>query len=310
MKKIVALVLGLAMALSLCTVAFAGGYDTEVTLKGSNEKFADLKYYPQTNTTLGHYEDRNRNMYVETENESLIENTPGVVCFWRDGKVVYLLPVGVRDFELDDPIEETTPAPETAPAPNQSTDNSGSNDKTPAGGNDASKDTGANEPDDKIDVDGEFDDLVTVREAIVFGVQGWDPNARVVPSGHMMVLVKGNVEYKAPASGKTVKGVNEYKCDFCDRTFYGSNYEYSTPESATVSTGEYARKVVEAGFVNAESGVVLGDATFYWTSDADTVRAGSVSSAKTFDAGAAMYVGMGLLAAAGGAAVIGKKKEF
>ena len=33
-------------------------------------------------------------------------------------------------------------------------------------------------------------------------------------------------------------------------------------------------------------------------------------SAKTFDAGVAMYVGMSLLSVAGGAVVIGKKKEF
>ena len=35
-----------------------------------------------------------------------------------------------------------------------------------------------------------------------------------------------------------------------------------------------------------------------------------VNSAKTFDAGVAMYVGMSLLSVAGGAVVIGKKKEF
>ena len=35
-----------------------------------------------------------------------------------------------------------------------------------------------------------------------------------------------------------------------------------------------------------------------------------VDSAKTFDAGVAMYVGMSLLSVAGGAVVIGKKKEF
>ena len=36
MKKIVALVLSLVMALSLCTVAFADGYDIEVTKKGEH----------------------------------------------------------------------------------------------------------------------------------------------------------------------------------------------------------------------------------------------------------------------------------
>ena len=42
---------------------------------------------------------------------------------------------------------------------------------------------------------------------------------------------------------------------------------------------------------------------------ADDTKKG-VDSAKTFDAGVAMYVGMSLLSVAGGAVVIGKKKEF
>ena len=56
----------------------------------------------------------------------------------------------------------------------------------------------------------------------------------------------------------------------------------------------------------------LADVPFIWTSDvaADTKPAEGVNSAKTFDAGVAMYVGMSLLSVAGGAVVIGKKKEF
>ena len=129
-----------------------------------------------------------------------------------------------------------------------------------------------------------------------------------------MVLVKKNVEFKTSTDGKIVKDVNEYKCYFCNRTYYGSNFEYSTPETADVYSSQYARELVKAGFVNVEDGVILGDVNFYWTSDKDTGKVDTnkdgVNSAKTFDAGVAMYVGMSLLSVAGGAVVIGKKKEF
>ena len=141
----------------------------------------------------------------------------------------------------------------------------------------------------------------------------WGADAEVVPAGHLMVLVKKNVEYKNSADGKIVKDVNEYKCYFCNRTFYGSNYQYSTPETADVYSSTYAKQLVNAGFVNVADGVILGDVAYYWTTDKDNgTKADNkgVNSAKTFDAGVAMYVGMSLLSVAGGAVVIGKKKEF
>ena len=61
---------------------------------------------------------------------------------------------------------------------------------------------------------------------------------------------------------------------------------------------------VPAGYKAVEGNwYVIGEATA-------TKPAEGVTSAKTFDAGVAMYVGMSLLSVAGGAVVIGKKKEF
>mgnify|MGYP004535710127 FL=1 len=52
----------------------------------------------------------------------------------------------------------------------------------------------------------------------------------------------------------------------------------------------------------------------YWTDGANTTpttpSTGNTTSPKTFDAGIAMYVGMALTSVAGSAVVIGKKKEF
>ena len=319
MKKIVALVLSLVMALSLCTVAFAAGYDLEVTEKFGNDKHAkydDLKFVEQKDNVLAHYEGKKDNAwYVETADDDIYDNDQNfIVTYQKDGKPVYLLKV-----EKNDP--KVNALKSTAVAEHKYVGCGDNNAKAPK---DCYKDVKnsnywiKSDADDAVayvTVDGDYDNVVAVRAATVFGKDGnWDRNSEVVPSGHLMVLVKKNIEYKTSTDGKIVKDVNEYKCYFCNRTFYGSNYQYSTPETADVYSSEYARQLVNAGFVNVADGVILGDVAYYWTTDKDNGTKANdnkgVNSAKTFDAGVAMYVGMSLLSVAGGAVVIGKKKEF
>ena len=315
MKKIVALVLSLVMALSLCTVAFAAGYDLEVTVKGQHEKYDDLKFVEQKDDVLAHYEGKTHSeWFVETTDDDVYDNENNfVVTYQKDGKAVYLLRVESTDLKVN-------ALKAKAVAEHKYVGCGDNNAKAPK---DCYKDVKnsnywiKSDADDAVayvTVDGDYDNVVAVRAATVFGKDGnWDRNSEVVPSGHLMVLVKKNVEYKNSADGKIVKDVNEYKCYFCNRTFYGSNYQYSTPETADVYSSGYAKQLVNAGFVNVADGVILGDVAYYWTTDKDngtkTDNKG-VNSAKTFDAGVAMYVGMSLLSVAGGAVVIGKKKEF
>ena len=315
MKKIVALVLSLVMALSLCTVAIADGYDIEVTKKGEHTKYDELKSVAQTDTVLPHYEGKaNGEWFVETADPDVYDSASNfIVTYQRDGKIVYLLRVEKDDLKVNALKAD-------AVAEHKYVGCGDNNAKAPK---DCYKDVKnsnywiKSDADDAVayvTVDGDYDNVVAVRAATVFGKDGnWDRNSEVVPSGHLMVLVKKNVEYKNSADGKIVKDVNEYKCYFCNRTFYGSNYQYSTPETADVYSSEYAKQLVNAGFVNVADGVILGDVAYYWTTDKDngtkTDNKG-VNSAKTFDAGVAMYVGMSLLSVAGGAVVIGKKKEF
>ena len=319
MKKIVALVLSLVMALSLCTVAFAAGYDLEVTEKFGNDKHAkydDLKFVEQKDNVLAHYEGKKDNAwYVETADDDIYDNDQNfIVTYQKDGKPVYLLKV-----EKNDPKVNTLKS--TAVAEHKYVGCGDENDKAPKNCyKDVKNDNywvklGDNDEHTGIyvTVDGKYDNVVEVRAATVFGAPDYDKTAEVVPAGHLMVLVKKNIEYKTSTDGKIVKDVNEYKCYFCNRTFYGSNYQYSTPETADVYSSEYARQLVNAGFVNVADGVILGDVAYYWTTDKDNgTKADNkgVNSAKTFDAGVAMYVGMSLLSVAGGAVVIGKKKEF
>ena len=316
MKKIVALVLSLVMALSLCTVAFADGYDIEVTKKGEHTKYDELKSVAQTDTVLPHYEGKaNGEWFVETADPDVYDSASNfIVTYQRDGKIVYLLRVEKDGLKVNALKAD-------AVAEHKYVGCGDNNAKAPK---DCYKDVKnsnywiKSDADDAVayvTVDGDYDNVVAVRAATVFGKDGnWDRNSEVVPSGHLMVLVKKNVEYKNSADGKIVKDVNEYKCYFCNRTFYGSDFPYSTPETADTYSSTFANELVKAKFVNVEDGVILGDVAYYWTTDKDndtkTDDTNKVPSAKTFDAGVAMYVGMSLLSVAGGAVVIGKKKEF
>ena len=330
MKKIVALVLSLVMALSLCTVAFAAGYDLEVTVKGQHEKYDDLKFVEQKDDVLAHYEGKTHSeWFVETTDDDIYDNDQNfIVTYQKDGKAVYLLRVEPTDPKVN-------ALKSTAVAEHKYVGCGDENDKAPKicykdyddmywvkCTADAGECVWSDDSHAYITLNGKYDDVIFAHCALVFGedytIDGeygtyWGADAEVVPAGHLMVLVKKNVEYKTSTDGKIVKDVNEYKCYFCNRTFYGSNYQYSTPETADVYSSEYAKQLVNAGFVNVADGVILGDVAYYWTTDKDNgTKADNkgVNSAKTFDAGVAMYVGMSLLSVAGGAVVIGKKKEF
>jgi len=75
---------------------------------------------------------------------------------------------------------------------------------------------------------------------------------------------------------------------------------------ATVYKTADAAKAAGAGTVDTFAGYVIG----YTYTAGTTATTNTTSSPKTFDAGIAMYVGMALTSVAGSAVVIGKKKEF
>lgn len=312
MKKIVALVLSLVMALSLCTVAFGAETKYDIAKVGGNGEKADtVKYVEQTNTMLGYYKGEGGKTYVVTEDEDLYTDVYGYAMI-KDGVTVYLVEIGDINAQINAHKAEAVKEHKFVGCGDNES-------KIPA---DCYKDADGNywikddAGESKVTLDGKFDNMISVRAARVASEQAsvdYVKTAEVIPAKHLMVLVKTNVEFKTSTDGKVVPNVNEYKCAFCGRTFYGSNYAYSTPDTAEAYSKTYAKLLVDAGLVKLDDGVVLGDVANYWTSDKTTGSAGTaegVTSAKTFDAGIAMYVGMSLLSVAGGAVVIGKKKEF
>ena len=147
-----------------------------------------------------------------------------------------------------------------------------------------------------------------------------------------------NVAYKAAATTGTDVTKN-YLLDgevvtvattvpVVDHKFVASGYKYDTVKKINVPTSALCTKCLETSSVIYKDGKVPAGTKYYelWdgnnTTDYSVVATvapvggavvtpstDKVTSAETFDAGIALYVGMSVMAAAGSAVVIGKKKD-
>ena len=314
MKKIVALVLSLVMALSLCTVAFAAEtYDILKRPNTDGKAVTTAEYVKETNGHLAYFQGANGVKYIAVADASDSKwggQAAYTVLF--DGKEVQLLEVSADAPKLNS-IKVTAVKEHKFVGCGDENSKIGANVYVDTDGEYYVLDDNGTIA---LNIDGTYEGVKMARAAAVFSKTSPLPTTQddwnVIPETHVLVLVKENIEYKSAATGnKVVKNVNEYKCAFCNKTYYGSEYNYSTPETAVKYDVAYASHVAAAKFVKLGATDKLADVPFIWTSDvADTKPAEGVNSAKTFDAGVAMYVGMSLLSVAGGAVVIGKKKEF
>ena len=159
--------------------------------------------------------------------------------------------------------------------------------------------------DDKIDDNEYF--VASDTGAVTLLVDG--KLVKVAPQ----TIVKGSHVLYLYKTEKVSDGVYAYKCAKCgqvfncttDKAYAGDNYaEYDVAEAAAASAVYYAdgyKAMVDATKPWAETDMfIIGAGT----------AASGVTSAKTFDAGVALYAGMALMSVAGSAVVIGKKKEF
>ena len=326
MKKIVALVLSLVMALSLCTVAFGADY-IENGLYGADKSTGKADY----TKFYGVVETKDAKVYSDgTGNVTYYVWKEAMGAKWPDGSVIdatgyYYIPCSYdeADYVVNTNGSFTTYVKAYAPDPNfteayyKTTLTAQSKNAGPATCTVA-----------HYRVDGYLDTKGN------FYVKSNDADATRALVGNVIVKVKyteaySNVVYASHVLLKGTADKNGYdvcKCAICGGTFA------CTKDMNVLAANKISLNDV-FGYVNADAKAVIadnneagkynmpvatdlaGDYTFCWqlTAGTETKPAETkpgVDSAKTFDAGIAMYVGMSLLSVAGSAVVIGKKKEF
>lgn len=380
MKKIVALVLSLVMALSLCTVAFADGVENGVynldgkklattkfcaesaleTVKAHTAKapaLSNVKYYVVNDVTA--YETyykvvcSNETEWTEDDDGKLFETAKAAknwfettCAMWleqsEDNTYVveaydveveydtwYLIPCTRDDADLalykngawnewlmvadeDDAYYhfDATAQKATSAKPNCTT-------------------TQFLE-DGYLDADGCCFFVANENGDVKLNVNG-----KIVKASN----VSKNIDYVIWASHIFAKGVENEKTGYDVATCLVCKGEFACTDSLEVATKSgykistmfsydsaeaanvYDANKYENGYDFAWGQTYAGDYEYCWQLKAGTTeeigtatetetKTEGVESAKTFDAGIAMYVGMSLMSVAGTAVVIGKKKEF
>lgn len=282
MKKIVALVLSLAMVLALGTVAFASYdylakdgntyiYDAEndeLIAYGIPASVAASQTVVDGKVTRGMVA---HNRIQDTCYVSAKETDDGAVVLYKDGKVAgYAL--------IINPYYEYTGAEFT---------------KFGTGCGEVALTDAAKAAGTKLytidGVDGKY------FKATNTDVDGY--RTKVGNAVLNLVSAEGDYTVKAHAFkyDTTAGKVTKIYCDNCKKSF-----EFTTSKTVRTTYTSYDTVTIDGTpyYVN------LGAAA------AEAGTASNVTSAKTFDAGVAMYAGLALMSVAGSAVVIGKKKEF
>ena len=288
MKKIIATVLAMVMALALCTVAFADSTTTTVSSSdkynvrwlSSNEKLdivvksyttMDTKTVTENGKTTKTYipayytlEDTTGTMYAY----ECVEDVADFRIFKDDKFVAY---VAWGDAVLTDYLDAATAVKEGDGCADYKADGFKVDDTVyaAAGENTAEADR--------------FLVVVDGKLAVL------DGNAVIEKNGH--VFADDKVSYNADGTPKAVT------CKTCKKTF---------DMVAQNKLGSYS------GEIDPNYELTVGGTVYVVKLGAENPSTGSntTTSPKTFDAGIAMYVGMALTSVAGSAVVIGKKKEF
>ena len=327
MKKIVALVLSLVMALSLCTVAFGATGTTLYGVDGNKNVDKDVEHTVE----LSYYKANTADKYIGF-----------YLCKWDADTETYLIPCTQDDAEAaihkNGKLETFVFTSEQA----VSYDENG----ILAVPEDAKYDATAKaqgattalpsctvtqyKEDGYVDADGCFyyvfdnmyDTKLNVNGKIVFATEVCGDTDYVIPASH--IFAKGVANAKTGYDVCTClicKG--EFACTNNDEVATNNNYkisstfEYKSAEAADV----YDANAYDNGYDFKWGQEYATNYAFVWqlkagtteeigTADKTETTTTGVESAKTFDAGIAMYVGMSLMSVAGTAVVIGKKKEF
>ena len=286
MKKIIATVLAMVMALALCTTAFAA----DPTYTGRYDKDSDTKVEGTytVSTDAATYDREHGNGKVETKTVSNITGVTFVVGTKTDYDVK-LTAKGMADLYLK---------------------------KVADGGKYIAKGTAFTALGDKcgqlngIKSDEKVftytDDSDIAHYYVKLDVDAAGVNANLLVDG-ALVPINTSADKKADivdhkweaASYNKDNTVATFKCKYCGTvaTVYDT---WDAAKAAGVNTVE---KVTIDG-----KNYVLG--YNFTAAGAGSTTTGAKPSPKTFDAGIALYAAMALTSVAGSAVVIGKKKEF
>lgn len=307
MKKIVALVLSLVMALSLCTVAF--GATTVAYAKNmvtgkvevDKTKAIDVKKIPAKQSAQG---DGWVEYYVAKDGSATY-----IVCDKGDANFAIYTNNGFTTWVRND-LDEYAAYYEFAVTEQKATDKKATCDKAHFLDN-GYLDKNGNfyvEADDAYDTSAAYANRVKVGSKVITVYDAF-ANFNYIAASHIFGEPKAN--------DKT--GYDEVTCLVCDGVFAATDDESVLTKNKVAVKSTFAYDVDDAMDVYNENdyGWAWGDKfadsyDYVWSLKAGTAAGtkDGVNSAKTFDAGIAMYVGMSLLSVAGGAVVIGKKKEF
>ena len=278
MKKIIATVLAMVMALALCTTAFAATYSDAYTWNNGWTKYdlngKSISYTSPTEVktdgkvtsgTVGFYT-------VEGITGNLVEVAKADATFQMkvDGVVKYLAPC---DYTAYNAVGTSVKAGTKC----------GDYDKDEYGSAKLVK-----VEDDLYVVSDNGETHILLNGSVVPATKVDEPKT----VAHQWATIEGKIVLDEDDLAKLAEVKGTVVCKACNTKATVTNDKATIPTDATVEE-------------------VADGVWMFWTKGTTTPSTDkNTSSPKTFDAGIAMYVGMALTSVAGSAVVIGKKKEF
>lgn len=297
MKKIVAVVLAMVMALALCTTAFAAT-KTESKIDKTGYSLLDVK----DNSTITI--DGNEFTKTVTDKEVVTSGSKTTTTYYADKYVIkttgtnvlttdtfYACDAAIADYKL---VKGSTVVFLTTSDLSKGTEKVAS---AFVEAKDAADQKCGDVTEDSYTIEGKnypakgTDLAVLNGKFVTYNAAG---ETKTVPHDFTKALEKRPGYFTTDTKGV----VNTVKCETCGKFF---NVVKTVDKTYTGS--------VETVHFNGETTdmyVLTGTAT----ATPEGGKTNTTTSPKTFDAGIAMYVGMALTSVAGSAVVIGKKKEF
>ena len=293
MKKIIATVLAMVMALALCTTAFAAT-KTETKIDKTGYSLLDVK--DNSTVTI----DGDEFTKTVTDKEVVTSGSKTTTTYYADKYVITVNSMATPFYACDAAIAEYKLVKGSTVVFLTKVDLSKGTDKVATAyveAKDAADQKCGDVTEDSYTIEGKnypakgTDLAVLNGKFVTYNAAG---ETKTVPHDFTKALEKTSGYFTTDTKGV----VNTVKCETCGKFF---NVVKSVDKTYTGSV----ETVTFKGETTAMY-VLTGTAT----ATPEGGKTNTTTSPKTFDAGIAMYVGMALTSVAGSAVVIGKKKEF